>query len=690
MVPDWRRLASEIIDGLPIEDPIVIFAIAMSVFLIAPIILERYNVSGIIGIILVGAAIGPNGINLIDRGETIVLLGHVGLLYLMFVAGLEIDFRQFMEKRDRSLVFGLLSFIIPQTIGTIVGVWVLDLTLAAALLFAAIFASHTLLAYPIINRLGIVTDEAVTVTIGGTILTDTLALLVLAVVIAAAVGELTSAFWLLLSIGIFLYFVAVWFFLPPIGRWFFRTFTEDSYFEFLFVMMAVFIVAALATVVGIEAIVGAFLAGLVFNQLIPETSPLMNRIEFVGNALLIPFFLLSVGMLVDVFVIFDGPRTVVLTLSFVGLVLVTKLAAAQVTGWHFGYSRSQIDAMFGLSLGQAAAALAIVLVAVDAGIPGFDRHMINATVLMILIISVISPWIVDRAGREIIRRQTFDDALIPETKQRILVPFSLASQYLEELLDLAILLREPTTQEPLRLVSVVPPNGDTDAKLAAAESILDGARSYAAGADVPADRQTRVNHNVASGIARAAVENRISTIVIGWDGAASRRQRMFGHVIDQVLLRTDQLVLVARAQLPFNATTRIVLFLPPGIEHNPGFPDALRHLTRLASHLGLTKTIVRLRFDEKSEIRNENIAGLSTFIDRRYVDDWSDFRTYLQNQTTSSDLIVCMSARRDTMGWDERLQTLPHEISTTVDGNFVVIYPALVRGTDERRFLKMT
>ncbi|MCH7661871.1 MAG: cation:proton antiporter, partial [Euryarchaeota archaeon] len=572
----------------PFDNPVLIFGLAMVVFLVAPLVLQRYRLPGIIGIIIVGAAIGPNGLGLLERGETIELLGEVGLIYLMFIAGLEINLNQFIEYKDRSIVFGSLSFVIPQIIGTVVGVYVLDLTLAAAALFAAIFSSHTLLAYPIVNRLGIAKNEAMTATIGGTILTDTAALLVLAVVIAAQDGVLDAAFWTELGVGLTLFFVGVWIVVPRLGQWFFRTHDEESYFEFLFVMAVLFLCAFLAEMVGVEHIIGAFLAGLALNRLIPETGPLMNRIEFVGNALFIPFFLLSVGMLVDVGVFTEGPDTIVIASSLVVMVILTKFVASWVTGQLYEYTNDEVLGMFGLSVGQAAAALAIVQIGFDAGVPGFDQNMINAVVLMILVVSLLSPALVRRAGTALVRASETEEYDPSDTPQRVLVPVSAESEHRESLLDLAFTIRDERAEEPIHALSVVRPDQDTstEADVAEAEERLTHMEEYAAGAEVPIAGHTRINHNIASGIVSATVENRISTTIIGWDGASSRGQRVFGHIIDQVLSRTSRLTLVSRIRTPINTTQRIVLVLPPGIDHNDGFYEALHTVKLLSEQTG--------------------------------------------------------------------------------------------------------
>ncbi|WP_440772425.1 cation:proton antiporter domain-containing protein [Natronorubrum sp. DTA28] len=676
----------------PFDDPVLIFGLAMVIFLVAPLVLKRYRLPGIVGIILIGAAIGPNGVHLLERDATIQLLGEVGLIYLMFIAGLEINLNQFIEYKDRSIVFGLFSFVIPQAVGTVVGVYVLGLSLGAASLFAAIFASHTLLAYPVVNRLGIATDEAMTATIGGTILTDTLALLVLAVVIASVDGVLDAAFWLQLGVGLTLFFVGIWLLVPRLGRWFFRIHGDESYFEFLFVMAVLFICAFLAELVGVEHIIGAFLAGLALNRLIPESGPLMNRIEFVGNALFIPFFLLSVGMLVDARVVLEGAGTLVIAGSLIVMVFATKYVAAWATGRVYGYDRDQVLGMFGLSVGQAAAALAIVQIGFEAGVPGFDQDMINAVVLMILVVSLVSPALVERAGGALVRAREHEEYDPSDTRQRILVPVSASSKYRESLLDLAFTIRNERDDEPIHTVAVVRPEANvrTEAKVAKAEALLDEMEAYASGAEVPIEEHTRVNHNIASGIVHSAVENRITTLVIGWDGARSRTQQVFGHTIDRVLSRTTQLALVGRVRERLNTTRRIVLVLPPGIDHNDGFSEAL-HTVKLISEQ--TGAPIRGLVIDGDRAQCQRLFGLvepdapGEFVD---LTDWDELLAALRDDVRSDDLVVCMSARRNDIGWDPRLQTLPKSISTLTNGNFVVMYPATEERADDRQFLRFS
>ncbi|MFW5929741.1 MAG: cation:proton antiporter, partial [Halobacteriota archaeon] len=433
----------------PFEDPVLIFALAMSIFLIAPLLLERLRVPGIVGVMVFGALVGPNALDLLARDDTIVLLGEIGIVYLMFVAGLEIDVNEFLESPDQSVVFGVTSFTLPMALGVAVGVGVLGFELPAAALFAATFASHTLLAYPVIDRLDLARNDAITTTISGTIVTDTLALLVLAVVVASLDGVLGPVFFGQLGAGLALLFAGVWFLAPRLARWFFRNVDEESYFEFLFVMTVLFTSAFAAELAQVEAIIGAFLAGLALNRVIPRSGTLMNRIDFVGNALFIPFFLLSVGMLVDVAVFTEGARAWLVAASIVVVLVVTKFAAAWATARVYGYTRGELLTMFGLSSGQAAATLAITLIGFEIDLLG--EPVVNGVVLMIMVVGVASPALTSRFGRAVVDAEADREYDSDDAPERVLVSLEDEDE-MEFMVALGLLLRGET-EEPLHAMT---------------------------------------------------------------------------------------------------------------------------------------------------------------------------------------------------------------------------------------------
>ncbi len=679
---------------IPFETPELIFGLAMVSFLIAPLLLERFKLPGIIGIVLVGAAVGPDGLGLLGEGqgmEGVALLGEVGLIFLMFIAGLEINFNQFLEYKDRSVTFGVISFLIPQVVGMGVALYILDFSLLAALLFGAIFSSHTLLAYPIVNKFGMADHEPITATIGGTILTDTFALLVLAIVIALhADGGTGVLFWGQFAGALVVFFVGVWVLVPKIGRWFFKNVDEESYYEFLFVMAILFLCAILAELVGVKHIIGAFLAGLALNRLIPKSGPLMNRIEFVGNALLIPFFLLWVGTLVDLSALFAGPETLLIAGLLTVLVLGTKLVAAGVTAQIYDYTRTDIVGMYGLSVGQAAAALAIVLIGFEEGIPHFDQTLINGVVLMILVVSLLSPMLVTRAGKTLRKAAEQEEYDPSEKPRRILLPLSQESTYWENLLEFTLTVRGGGSTEPIHTISVLPPGDElkTEAEAAEFEMVAEEIEEHAAGAEVGVKNHSRVEHNVAAGIAKTAVENRISTIVIGWDGVKSRRQRTFGRIIDQLLQRATQLTLVSHIREPMNVTERVVLILPPDIHHNSGFYEAVHTVKTVAENTGAPVRCLTVGGNAETYENLFELVEPEVTAEFESVNGWSGLLDALRDDTEPEDLVALMSARRGDLGWDSKLQNLPKSISTLTESNFVIIYPAGDKRADDRRFLQ--
>lgn len=346
---------------LPLKNPVLLFSLILFIILFAPILLNKLRIPHLIGLIIAGAIIGPNGFNLIARDMSIILFGTVGLQYIMFLAGLEIDLAEFKKNSSKSLVFGLLTFSIPMIIGTLAGYHLMGFSMPTSILLASMFASHTLIAYPIVSKLGVAKNRAVNITVGGTMITDTLALLVLAVIAGMQTGEINREFWIRLGVSVAVFGLVVMLIFPIIGRWFFKRF-DDNISQYIFVLAMVFLGCTLAELAGIEAIIGAFLAGLALNRLIPHTSPLMNRIEFVGNALFIPFFLIGVGMLIDYKAFIKDWNTLEVAGIMTACAIIGKYLPAYITQKVYGFSADERRLIFGLSNAQAAATLAAVLV----------------------------------------------------------------------------------------------------------------------------------------------------------------------------------------------------------------------------------------------------------------------------------------------------------------------------------------
>ncbi len=568
----------------PITDPVLIFAIAMVIFLVAPLIMAKLRIPGIIGLIFSGVIVGPNGLGLLDRDPTIILLGTVGLLYIIFIAGLEIDLDGFKKYRSRSIVFGTLSFTLPFILG-LIATFYYGFSIGAAILLGSVLGSHTLLAYPIASRLGISKNKAVTTAVGGTIMTDTLALLILAVVAGATQGELTPDFWFMLIVSFGLYVAAVFIIIPVVAKFFFRTLSSEGTLEYIFVMTVLFVSAYFATVAGLEPIIGAFLAGLALNRFIFEQGTLMNRIKFIGNSIFIPFFLLSVGMLMDVRILLTEPSAWMMALIVVSLVIIGKFLAAWIAGKIYRYSSAEIKLIFGLSIPQAAATLAATLVGYDLGL--FDQATVNGVIVMILVTCMIGPYTVEKFARFIALKEEqkpYEPSAAPE---RVMVPIA-NPKTMESLMDLAFIIRGKSPQ-PLYTLSVAQGNKEeSQARIVKAEKMLQNAVTYAAGAEVPIQMLTRIDTNITTGMIRAMDESRITTAVIGWNGKLSTPQRIFGGVLDKLLENSTQMIIVSKFGHPLNTTKRIVMIIPSGFNRKPGYYDAVRKVKQMANQLGAT------------------------------------------------------------------------------------------------------
>ncbi|HEY9889931.1 MAG TPA: cation:proton antiporter, partial [Candidatus Obscuribacterales bacterium] len=346
----------------PTTDPVAIFLIILAIMLIAPLLVERFRLPGIIGLILAGVVVGPYGLGVLERDNTIELLGTVGLLFLMFLGGLETSLDDLKRNADKPIIFGLATFIVPMALGT-GGMMLLGYDLWASVLVASCFASHTLVALPVLSKLGIMRHAATTATLGGTLITNVLALLVLAIVVKADQGDLTLSFWLFLIPSLAVYTFAVLWGVPKLGRWFFKKFGQDDSAEFTFVLATLFVASYLAGLIEIEPIVGAFLAGIAITQIIPRFSPLSNRIQFIGNTLFVPIFLISVGMLVDPLILIRQPQSIFFALIIVALEVGSKFGAAWMSARWFKWPLPSTMVMFGLSVAPAASTLAAITIA---------------------------------------------------------------------------------------------------------------------------------------------------------------------------------------------------------------------------------------------------------------------------------------------------------------------------------------
>ncbi|MFO8099633.1 MAG: cation:proton antiporter [Salinibacter sp.] len=655
----------------PLTNPVLVFATVMLIVLLVPPLFRKLRLPGLVGLIVSGAVVGPHALGLLERGDTFELLGTVGLLYLMFTAGLSLDLNQFIQYKSRSLVFGGLSYLFPAAGAYIVGTQVLGFAPPAAVLLGAIVGSHTLLAYPVAARLGLTKNAAVTMAMGGTMVTDIVSLLVLAAVSATLSGDTGPVFWASFVGLVVVYGTIVFVGVPRLGQWFFRTVRNQADLEFVFLLAVVFVVAYLAELAYLAPIIGAFLVGIALNPLVPERSALMLRIEFVGEALFIPFFLISVGMLVDTGMLLEDWTVGLYTLSFAGLVWVGKGCASGAVGWLYGLSASEIGTVFGLSTPQAAATLAVTLVGFEMEL--FGEAVVNAVVLLILLTAVVGPWAVERFGRQVARAEAAAPYRPPEGHQRILVPLSHA-ETVGDLIDLALLMRSEGSQEPLYPLTVVRDgtNEEVEARVAAGERLLEHAVRDAMEAEVPAVPLIRVDYNVADGMVRAVTEERISTIVVGWSGDSSARSVVFGSVLDQLLADTEDMIIVGRTMGRIATNERLLLAVPPYADREVGFPGMAQAFKSLAQHAGLTLVLVATEDTLRTLTPRMDQTPPTMDIETWPLHAWADLVGTLDEQATPSDIVALVSEREGSVAWRPSLRRLPGVLTRRFEENTVL------------------
>ncbi|RAL23119.1 cation/H(+) antiporter [Lujinxingia litoralis] len=650
----------------PFSNPVLIFATLMALIFLAPQVVTRLKIPGMVGLILGGALVGPSAFNLLARDATIVLLGTVGLLYLMFQAGLSLDLGRFNTLKGRSVVFGLFSFFIPQLLTLWVSLRFLGYSLEAALLLGSIIGSHTLIAYPIVARLGLMKNTAVTMTLGGTLVTDTLSLAILAIVMAWHSGDVAAIDWAVFGGAVAAYVAVVLLGLPRLGYAFFRTVRNSPEMEFGFLMTVLFFTAWLAEAVGLAPIIGAFIGGLALNRLVPEQSTLMARIRFNGEALFVPFFLISVGLLIDFEVLFSSLALWKLAAVLIALVSVGKLVAALIVRSIFKYSAAEGWTIYGLSVPQAAATLAVTLIGYEASI--FDATLVNAVVVMILATCILGPALVEKYGLEMAHRAEAEPVEQRFGRERLLVPVA-NPKTSDELFDLALYMRDPKCKEPVYPLMVVTDGQDAEERLLTKRKMLDHFVTKGAEAGVSVRPLARIAMNVANGIARVAREERASMVLIGWSGQVSTRERIFGTVLDQLLDETRQLLFVNRISEPLATTEKVVLAVPPFAERSPGFFEAVNSVKLLASRLDAELVVVC----EARHLEHDRsyVDSIEPELDADYVpvEAWSTLAQTLDNVVERGAMIFALSARPRSAPWIPELDRLPRVLSERYPDN---------------------
>lgn len=593
---EFKRLIHEF--ELPFENPILTFSILLFIILLSPILLRRIKIPSLIGLIISGVIIGPNGLQLISEANMktgfVNMFSKIGLLYIMFMAGLELDMQEFRRYRNKSITFGLLTFLVPLLLGYPTCRYALGLSELASLLTASMFATHTLVAYPIVSKFGLSKLEAVAIAVGGTILTDTAVLIILAVISGSNNGEINTSVLAHLAITLSIFSLIMFWGIPKISRWFFKKLEAEKSSQFIYVLSVLFFAAFLAEVAGIEAIIGAFVAGLVMNRLIPHSSILMNRVEFIGNALFIPFFLISIGMVVNVSVLANNPWAWVVAGVLTSFAIFSKFLAAWFTQMFFKLKRSDRQIIFGLSTAHAAATLAVINVGYTMGI--LDISIVNGTVILILITSMVASFVTENVGKKL---------LIEKEKNNSFENLSINNHHLlvaanelegnEKLCDFSILISDKSEKYPISVVNVIENNEHAEELIFKSRRHIDDFIAHYNEGAIKIDARATIDHSFSSGIGRVSKEIAADVVLLNDNSKSNLLNRLIGDEREHLLDMCDKTVFFCHFNHVFTSYRKIILVCPAYAELEQNSKQWVDRILRLSKELNLDMDVYSTR-----------------------------------------------------------------------------------------------
>ena len=662
----------------PITNPSLIFLLVLVIILLAPIIMGKLRIPHIIGMVLAGVAIGQYGFNILVRDDSFELFGRVGLYYIMFLAALEMDVEGVKKNKGKLSLFGLLTFAVPFTLTFIMSEWLLGYPTIASLLLGCLMASNTLIAYPIVSRYGQQRKPSVALSVGASMLSLLVALVVLAALVASHNGQTGVLFWLWFVAKFVIYCGGLTLLIPKLTRWFLRRYS-DAVMQFIFVMAMLFMSAVLSESIGLEGIFGAFLSGLILNRYIPHVSPLMNRIEFIGNALFIPYFLIGVGMLINVRLAFSDTGVLWVALAITLFGTAGKAIAAYLSALLFRLPlNTSGNMMFGLTSAHAAGAIAIIMVGMRLTTPDgsvlVTGEMLNGVVLMILLTCLISTVVTEQAAQQI----TLRDKEIPQEDtqddEKMLIPMKYP-EYAVRLVNLAIMMRNPKLGRGLVGLSVVYDDVDMRLNQERGQRLLEKVQQYAAAADVKMQTQVRVAANIANGIKHAFKEFRASEIIIGMHMHPEVSASFWGEFHQSLFNGLNRQIIMARLKQPLSTIRRIEVAVPSRAQFEPGFYRWLERVARLSVNLEC-RTIFHGRTDTlaliNQYVRNRHPEMRVEFMQMNH---WNEMPR-LAATIAEDHLFIVIAARKGTVSYKNALEHLPEEIQQFFSGkNIIIIFP---------------
>ena len=686
----------------PITDPTLIFFVVLLIILFAPIIMGKLRIPHIIGMVLAGVAIGQYGFNILQRDISFEIFGSVGLYYIMFLAGLEMDLESLKKNSGRFLLFGLLTCFVPLSMTYLMARTLLGYSHTASFLLGCIMASNTLIAYPIIGRYGLQRHPSVQLSVGSSMISLFMALVMLAA-LSATFTEPSPAnqqptpithqllFWPWFFLRLAAFIVGSVWLIPKLARYFLRRYS-DAVMQYIFVLAIMFLSAALSNLIGLEGIFGAFLSGLILNRYIPRVSALMNRIEFIGNAVFIPYFLIGVGMLINVRTLLTGGSVlwVVFLIAFFGTF--GKAVAAYISSLIFRLPQRDGNMMFGLTSAHAAGAIAMVMVGmrleVAPGVYLVDDHMLNGVVMMILVTCIISTLMTDHASQQIIlhekthlqpvsaKEETDDEKILLCVKYPDIAP---------QLLSLALLIRNQKLNRGLVALNVVYDDQKSNNGRQQGLQLLERLQQQAAASEVQMQTQVRLASNIANGIKHAFREFACSEIVMGMHVHTDISPKFWGEFIQSLYNGLSRQIILTRFVQPLNTLRRIQVCVPSRAEFEPGFHRWLERLCRFAGQLDC-----RIQFHG----REESLVLIGEYVNNRHPSvraDYTPMRHWnelprLATNIAEDHLFVVVTARKGTISYKNAIERLPDELQRFYSGkNLMIIFPDQYGDTKEDR-----
>jgi Kef-type K+ transport system membrane component KefB len=674
---------------LPITDPTFIFFVVLMIILFAPIVMSKLRIPHIIGMVLAGIAIGQYGFNILVRDNSFELFGRVGLYYIMFLAGLEMDMEGVKKHSRRFLLFGLLTCFVPLILTYAMSVTILDYSSSASFLLGCIMASNTLIAYPIVGRYGLQKHQSVALSVGSSMISLFMALVMLAAISGSFSKDSGWLFWVLFVAKFAAFCVGSVVLIPKLTRYFLRRYS-DAVMQYTFVMAVMFLSAALSSLIGIEGVFGAFYSGLILNRYIPRVSPLMNRIEFIGNALFIPYFLIGVGMLINLGTLFSSMQMVWIVLLIVFFGTFGKAVAAYICSLLFRLSKADGHMMFGLTSAHAAGAIAMVMVGIRLEVaPGeylMSDDMLNGIIMMILFTCIISTMMTEHAAKKIIiQEKTHLQSDVPKDDDEKILLCVKYPEIAPHLLYMSMFMRNQRLNRDLVALNVVYDDERSNAAREEGIRLLEQLQQTASASEVKVQTQVRLATNIANGIKHAFREFGCSEIVMGMHVHTDINPRFWGEFIQSLYNGLNRQILLVRFVQPMTTLRRIRVAVPSRAEFEPGFHRWLERLSRLAGQLDC-----RIQFHG----RNESLMLIKEYINNRhpnvraeytYMAHWNEL-PQLAAGIANDHLFVVVTARKGTISYKTALERLPDELQKHFSGkNLMIIFPDQHGDTKDER-----